>query len=82
MDDKTYSALPSSKNTKLASISRVNRKSPQITYKVKKGDTLWKISKRYEVKPEDIKKWNQLGATARIHPGDNLTIHLRNKAKD
>jgi len=47
-----------------------------ITHKVMKGDTVWNISKRYEVKPQDIKKWNQLGTRSNIHPGDKLTIYL------
>jgi membrane-bound lytic murein transglycosylase D len=77
LNDEGDITASASKKSELARISKVNKKSPQITYKVKKGDTLWKISKRYEVKPEDIRKWNQLETMANIHPGDRLTIHLK-----
>ncbi len=64
----SYSSMPSvKKNPRL------------IRYNVKKGDTIWKISKRYEVKEEEIKKWNQLNSASSIHPGDMLTIYLKHK---
>lgn len=41
---------------------------------VKKGDTLWGISRNYQdVTVDDIKTWNQL-STDLIHPNDKLTI--------
>ncbi len=44
-------------------------------YKVKKGDTLWGISKQFDVSTMDILRWNQLTSTAQIKPGDKLTIY-------
>jgi membrane-bound lytic murein transglycosylase D len=44
-------------------------------YKVKKGDTLWGISKQFEVSTMDILRWNRLTSTAQIKPGDKLTIY-------
>ena len=44
-------------------------------YKVKKGDTLWGISKQFDVSTMDILRWNKLTSTAQIKPGDKLTIH-------
>jgi membrane-bound lytic murein transglycosylase D len=44
-------------------------------YKVKKGDTLWGISKQFDVSTMDILRWNQLASTAHIKPGDKLTIY-------
>jgi membrane-bound lytic murein transglycosylase D len=56
------------------------KKTPRlIRYNVKKGDTIWKISKHYEVKEEDVKKWNQLNSASSIRPGDKLTIYLKQK---
>lgn len=46
-----------------------------IKYKVKKGDTLWGISRQFEVKTMDILRWNRLTSTAEIKPGDKLTIY-------
>lgn len=43
---------------------------------VKKGDTLWGISRNYQdVTVDDIKQWNQL-STDLIHPNDKLTIFI------
>jgi membrane-bound lytic murein transglycosylase D len=42
-------------------------------YVVKRGDTLWDIAKTYDVTPEDIKSWNDLGRN-RIYAGQELLI--------
>ena len=46
-------------------------------YRVKKGDTIWGISKQFEVSWNDVMRWNQLSSTAQIHPGDRITIYHR-----
>ncbi|MBN2298643.1 MAG: LysM peptidoglycan-binding domain-containing protein [Deltaproteobacteria bacterium] len=46
-------------------------------YRVKKGDTLWAISRQFEVSTKDVIRWNQLSSTAQIYPGDELTIYHR-----
>ena len=43
------------------------------TYTVKKGDTLYSISKKYRVSVEDILKWNNKGDYY-IKEGENLRI--------
>ncbi|MDE3838896.1 peptidoglycan-binding protein [Bacillus methanolicus] len=40
---------------------------------VKKGDTLWEISQKYDVTVEDIKKWNGLSSDL-IYPNDKLEV--------
>ncbi|HHO75916.1 MAG TPA: LysM peptidoglycan-binding domain-containing protein [Deltaproteobacteria bacterium] len=52
-----------------------DRRSTQ--YRVKKGDTLWAISRQFEVSTHDVIRWNQLPSTAQIFPGDELTIYHR-----
>ena len=51
------------------------------TYRVQKGDTLWSIAKRHNVKPADLAAWNQLDLNdSTLKPGDELRIralHLR-----
>lgn len=49
----------------------------QMQYTVKKGDTIWSISRRFEVTADQLMKWNKLSPTADIHPGDELTIKNR-----
>ncbi|MEK4253401.1 C40 family peptidase [Ureibacillus sp. FSL K6-2830] len=47
----------------------------QITYKVVKGDTLTKISKKFNVTVEDMMNWNQLSSADVIYAGQILTIY-------
>ncbi|MBI3788861.1 MAG: LysM peptidoglycan-binding domain-containing protein, partial [Ignavibacteriales bacterium] len=43
-----------------------------LYYKVRNGDTLWKISKKYGVTVKTLEKHNDLADG--IHPGDRLVI--------
>ncbi len=47
---------------------------PAATYVVRRGDSLWKISRRFKVSPAAIRRWNSLRGN-RITPGDVLTIN-------
>lgn len=44
-----------------------------VSYKVRTGDTLWNISRRFNMEPRDIRSLNNLKGN-RIHPGDVLTL--------
>jgi len=61
--------------TELAKIARtgldITRK---ITYKVRPGDNLSKIASRYNVTVSQIQKWNKLGTSHIIQPGQKLNI--------
>ncbi|HKV44625.1 MAG TPA: NlpC/P60 family protein [bacterium] len=43
-------------------------------YTVRQGDTLWRISHRFSVRPLDLATANHLALTSIIHPGLRLTI--------
>jgi membrane-bound lytic murein transglycosylase D len=45
-----------------------------VTYKVKKGDNLGSIARKYGVSVQQIKRWNKL-KSSNIQPGQKLTIH-------
>jgi len=47
----------------------------QIDYKVRKGDTLSGIARRFAVSVSQLQAWNQLGGTS-IRTGQRLTIHV------
>ncbi|MFN4197315.1 MAG: N-acetylmuramoyl-L-alanine amidase, partial [Caldimicrobium sp.] len=47
--------------------------SQDIYYVVKPGDSLGKIARKYGVKEEDIKRWNNL-RTGKVKPGQKLVI--------
>ncbi len=44
-------------------------------HKTRRGDSLWKLARRYKTSVSNIKRWNQL-VSSRIHPGDNLIVTL------
>ena len=52
-----------------------NIKGGYDTYKVVKGDTLYKISRRYGVTVDDLVRWNGIKNRNLIHPGQLLKIY-------
>ena len=50
-----------------------NAQSEYRWYRVKNGDSLWTISRRFNTSPGAIKKWNNLKSNL-IHPGNQLKL--------
>ena len=48
----------------------------EILYTVKKGDTLWEIAKAHKVSINQIRRWNNLGRTSKIYPGEKFKIYI------
>ena len=46
----------------------------KIQYKVVDGDSLWDISRRYNVTYQEIAKWNKISTRKTLRPGQKLTI--------
>jgi membrane-bound lytic murein transglycosylase D len=46
-----------------------------VTYRVKRGDTLWSIAREHNVDPSDLKGWNDITRN-RIYAGQELVIHV------
>lgn len=42
-------------------------------YRVRNGDSLWTISRKFSASPDDLKKWNNLKSNL-IHPGNKLKV--------
>ncbi len=57
-----------------ASAKTTASSSDVISYRVKKGDTLWDIASRHNVSVASIQKWNNL-SSAELTPGVSLTIY-------
>jgi len=76
---KIYSryAVAQSFKTKNKSVKK-SRKSYKrkkiITYLVKPGDTLWNISRKYQITVSEIRKWNNLKTKDKLKPGMKLKI--------
>lgn len=49
--------------------------SQRVAYRVRRGDTLSAIAKRYKTSVRSICRWNEL-PSVRIYPGDMLTIYV------
>ena len=47
-----------------------------IRYRVKRGDSLWEISRRFGVSVASLREWNQLPKGAPLMPGRELDVHL------
>ncbi len=43
-------------------------------YRVRRGDSLWKIAHKYHVSVRDIRRWNRLGRSKLIKPGQVLVL--------
>lgn len=59
---------------------RLEIETVQVRYKVKKGDNLYSVAKKYNVAPADIKEWNVISKN-RVVPGRYLTIHVEKKER-
>ena len=62
-----------SNNLKKKTTNNTNKK--HITYKVKQGDTLWNISRKYKVSLSEIMKWNKLRKSSTLKPGMIIKIY-------
>ena len=46
-----------------------------VQYVVQRGDSLWSIARKYKVRVNDLKSWNDLGGSM-IRPGQSIRIKL------
>jgi membrane-bound lytic murein transglycosylase D len=50
--------------------------SGSVKYVVQRGDSLWSIARKYNVRVNDLKSWNDLGGNSMIQPGQAIRIEL------
>ncbi len=67
---KPYASTKTTKSTK----SSTKSKSQNKTYKVRSGDTLWDIARKYGTTTSALRKINGLGRSSRIYPGRVLKV--------
>jgi membrane-bound lytic murein transglycosylase D len=48
-----------------------------VRYKVRRGDNLIKIARRFAVSVNSIRKWNKMGRRSRIYAGQHLKIYVQ-----
>lgn len=59
---------------RLAETQAKPRASYQLTHQVKSGDTLWELSRKYDVNVRNLAKWNGMAPTDPLMPGKKLVI--------
>lgn len=69
------------RQTHLASASPDSKKATRqvqrrVIYKVRKGDSLYGIARRFNVSIDDIKRWNQLRSERHLQAGQQLVLLL------
>ena len=76
---RTTASLTTEKAATRETLAKENEKArktgrvQEVSYKVKDGDTLWKIARLFKVNPQEIQTWNEMKDN-KIKPGDILTI--------
>jgi len=53
-----------------------NKNIRKINYKIRSGDSLWKISQKFNVSVAQVRDWNGLSERTLLKPGQNLTLHI------
>ncbi|MBB4864533.1 membrane-bound lytic murein transglycosylase D [Pseudomonas nitritireducens] len=74
--------LQSAAATQLAAASSKGKAKPDAAtyYKVKQGDSMYTIAKRFNVEMQHIKRWNPRSAQA-LKPGQTLTLYLNTASR-
>lgn len=57
-------------------IQHAPRNGKKIQYTVRKGDTLWDISRKHKVSVEQLASWNAMAPRDSLMPGQNLIIWI------
>ncbi|PCJ32548.1 MAG: lytic transglycosylase [Gammaproteobacteria bacterium] len=47
-----------------------------INYKIRSGDSLWKISRKFKVSVAEVREWNGLSDRTLLKPGQNITLYV------
>jgi len=63
-----------SSELRLATKKKTKRKGVKFNHRVKTGDNLWDISRKYKVNYRSIAKWNGMAPNDRLMPGQSLVI--------
>jgi len=47
-----------------------------VNYRIRNGDSLWKISQKFNVSVAQVREWNGLSDRTLLKPGQNLTLYV------
>jgi membrane-bound lytic murein transglycosylase D len=57
---------------------RAPKGSRAVLHVVRSGETLYGISRRYDVNVEQIKQWNSIRKAKSLRPGSRIKLYVRN----
>lgn len=63
-----------SQEQRLVATQSRNRKGYKLTHKVKSGDTMWDLSRKFDVNVRKLAKWNGMAPTDMLRPGKELVV--------
>ncbi|MGB5671343.1 MAG: LysM peptidoglycan-binding domain-containing protein, partial [Sedimenticolaceae bacterium] len=66
--------IPMSESVTIADSASNQLARQSLSYRVRKGDSLYTIAQRFQVSVPDLKRWNQVGRY--IRPGEKLTVFV------
>lgn len=66
--------IPPSQSATIAATQRKKTK-PKLRYRVRKGDSLYAIARKFQVEVNDLKRWNKVGK--HLYPGQRLTVYVK-----
>ncbi|MGH7753136.1 MAG: LysM peptidoglycan-binding domain-containing protein, partial [Gemmatimonadales bacterium] len=49
----------------------------KIVHRVRRGETLYRIARRYRTTVDSIRRWNGLGSSSLLRPGRRLIVYYR-----
>ncbi len=67
------SKIPLLRDQKKFQVATLTLQKARTLYKVRNGDSLWTIAKKFRVSATDLRRWNNLENNM-IHPGEKLVI--------
>ena len=67
-------------STAIAELKDDYKRSRAASYTVRSGDSLWKISRKFDVTEKQLRVWNRLGWSNNIRPGQRLVVSAKKTA--
>lgn len=68
--------IPGDSKTAAVKTSKTSTSGKATVYKVRSGDSLWAIARKFNVTHNDLMQWNNLSRRSVIRPGDKLTVYV------
>ena len=65
-------------NRSLAAMGKAPKGRRAVTHVVQSGDTLYGISRRYAVRIEEIRRWNNGRQAKKLRPGSRIKLYVKN----